>query len=459
MRQAAAAYVPRPRIPLNDYGVLGDPPEPGAWTPTLPVSVVVSTLRGHARSLPLTLAGLAAQSYPDHLLEVIVVDAGDGPPVVLPDRVPGRTRVIRPEPGTSTTPDAGAAVADGHVVHLLDADLVLLPEHIEAHMRWHHLADHLVVLSRPRHAPGMDGTRMDGRLDRRLDTTSDLRAAGPKAFNAMVGVPASVPAALLRASGGWQPSGEYTELGYRLALAGAVFVAERHARSVHTGTPAEPDRSYLAEHVPTLRRLRKQRRTHLVPYVEAVVPVGDAAAEDVRATVDGLLASDLHDIVVIVAGPPTTGVRAIREAYAGRSRVVFAEDAPGMASRSVPFRFHCPPGWVPSPQTLRSIVAFADRKALGVLSLALDEREGVVSARLERTAAMNRARLLARPGEDLDDLVHETFGTLWEAGETWGIAPASAPRPETSRPGQRRVAARRSRNPLRRGLVGLLTRT
>ncbi|GAA1291520.1 hypothetical protein Psi02_35950 [Planotetraspora silvatica] len=449
-------YAPRPRIPLNDYGVLGDPPEPGTWTPTLPVSVIVSA-RGHARSLRLTLAGLAAQSYPAHLLEVIVVDAGDGPPVVLPDRVPERTRVIRPEPGTSRTPDAGAAVADGHVVHLLDADLVLPPEHIEAHMRWHHLADHLVVLSRPRHAPGIEGKR----TERRPDRTSDLRAAGPKAFTAMVGVPASVPADLLRASGGWQPSGEYTELGYRLAQAGAVFLAERHARSVRIGTAAEPDRSYLAEHVPTLRRLRRQpRRTHLVPYVEAVVPVGDAAAEDVRATVDGLLASDLHDIVVIVAGPPPgDGAQAIQEAYAGRSRVVFAGDAPGPASQSVPFRFHCPPGWVPSPQTLGSIVAFADRKALGVLSLALDEREGVVSARLERTAAMNRARLLARPGEDLDDLVHETFGTLWEAGETWGIAAASAPRPETSRPEQPREAARRSRNPLRRVLVGLLTRT
>jgi hypothetical protein len=282
----------------------------------------------------------------------------------------------------------------------------------------------------------------------------------------MAGAPASVPVALLRASGGLEQAQEYTELGYRLAQAGAVFVPERRARSVHIGrAAAEPDRSYLAERVPTLRRLRRQpRRTYLVPYVEVVVPVGDAAVQDVRATVDGLLASDLHDIVVIVAGLPHGGGgrRLIRDAYAGETRVVFAEHVPD-PRLAVPFRFLCPPGWVPSRETLGSIVAFADRKALGVLSLALDEQEGVVSARLERTAAVNRARHLVRPGDDLDDLVHETFATLWEAGETWGIvrpeAAAPAPRPERRRPDEKREPVRRIRDPLRRRLVGLLTRT
>jgi hypothetical protein len=200
-----------------------------------------------------------------------------------------------------------------------------------------------------------------------------------------------------------------------------------------------------------------------VPYVEVVVSVGGADVEDVRATVDGLLASDLRDIVVIVAGlPHGGGPRLIREAYSEESRVIFAEHVPDPAF-AVPFRFHCPAGWVPSRESLGSIIAFADRKSLGVLSPALDEREDVVSARLERTAAVNRARHLARPGEALDDLVHETFGTLWEAGETWGIvrpdAAVPAPRPEAGRPEERRQAARRIRDPLRRRLAGLLTRT
>ncbi|GAA4581134.1 hypothetical protein GCM10023194_11460 [Planotetraspora phitsanulokensis] len=468
------------RIPLNDYGVLGDPPDPGAWTPTLTVSVIVST-RGRERTLPLTLAGLASQSYPRHLMEVIVVDAGDGPPISLSGRVPERIRVVRPEPGTPWTPGA----CDGDVVHLLDADLLVPPEHIEAHMRWHHLADHLVVLSRPLHVPGAHGGSLDaealaaveagsvegfagrsGALERRQewDGASDLREAGAKAFTAMGGAPASVPATLLRASGGIQPAQEYLELGYRLAQAGAVFVAERSARSVRVGGPvAGPDRSYLAERVPSMRRLRRRPgRTYLVPYVEAVVPAEGAAVQDVRATVDGLLASDLPDVVVIVAGLPRGGARMIRDAYAGETRVSFAGHVPD-PELPVPFRFHCPPGWVPSRKTLESILAFAERRGLGVLSLALDEQEGVVSARLERTAAVNRARRLALPGDDLDDLVHETFATLWEAGETWGIvrreAPAPAPPQETGHDGRKREPARPIRTSLRRVLIPLLTRT
>lgn len=55
----------KPRIPLNDYGVLGPPPRLGEWRPTLAVSVVIPAYRAEA-TLPLTLASLAHQSYPAH---------------------------------------------------------------------------------------------------------------------------------------------------------------------------------------------------------------------------------------------------------------------------------------------------------------------------------------------------------------------------------------------------------
>jgi cellulose synthase/poly-beta-1,6-N-acetylglucosamine synthase-like glycosyltransferase len=68
----------QPRIRHNDYTALEAPPL-GDWDPVLGVSIVIPAY-GHQDKLDLVLAGLAAQSYPDHLMEVIV------------DHTPGRIR-------------------------------------------------------------------------------------------------------------------------------------------------------------------------------------------------------------------------------------------------------------------------------------------------------------------------------------------------------------------------------
>ncbi|KAA9381765.1 glycosyltransferase [Microbispora cellulosiformans] len=467
------------RIPLNDYGVLGQPPAPGEWTPTLTVSVVIPAHRAE-HTLPLTLASLARQTYPAHLMEVVVVDDGERPappPSAWP--VPERLRVVRPRAGSwgrASACAAGAEAAEGQVILFLDADLVLFPEHVEAQMRWHHLADHLVVLGHLRFVPGLDEIPASevlaaveaGAVDKlfaeedatpqwtegRWDQTDDLRAAGFTAFSVMVGATASLPASLLRAAGGLDASlvlGEDTELGYRLAQAGAVFVPDRGARCWHLGRSTvmrrEPEVKrhnwpYLAERVPVFRWLRRHpHRTYLVPYVEVVVDVGDASFEEVRATVDGVLAGRLPDVRVTVTGPwgrlrggrrdplgdSSLDLRLMLACYEGEPRVRFRETVPDDCF-PVPFRFHCPPGWVPSRGTIGAVVKHADRQRLGIVSLALDEREDgeVVHARLERTAAVTRARRCARPGDDLDDLIHEMFGTVWDAGDKWGLLPAGS---------------------------------
>lgn len=505
--------IPTPRIPRNDYGVLGEPPTLGEWTPELSVSVVIPAYRAE-RTLPLTLAALARQTYPDHLIEVIVVDDGEEPMGPLPDLVPRRTRVIRPRSGAWGKPSActaGVEAAEGDIVHFLDADLVLFPEHVEAQMRWHHLADYLVVLGRLRFVPGLDEVSPSevlaaieaGAVDKlfdggtpqwteqRWDDTADLREADFAAFSVTVGATLSAPAELLREVGGMDRTlvlGEDTELGYRLAQAGAVFVADRSARSWHLGSSTVMRRErevkrhnwpYLAERVPDFRWLRGHpHRRYLVPYVEAVVSVDDASFEDVRATVDGLLASRLPDVAVKIVGPwtrlsgerrdplddPLLDLRLIRACYDGEARVGYCESLPDNCA-PVPFRLHCPPGWVPSRNALGALVRFADRNRLGIVCVALEERERngrheIVHARLERTAALNRARRCARRGggpegagdlSRLDDLVHEMFGTLWVAGDTWGITRAGTPTP----PAERRGTARQSREePLRR-LAGL----
>ena len=130
------------RVRGNDYRVL-DPPE---WfTPELRVSVIVPAFGGQDK-LDLVLAGLARQSYPAELTEVIVVDNGSTPPLRLPATRPPGARLIRCEtPGRANARNAGLAEAGGDVIHWLDSDVVLTPGALEAHMRWHHTAPYLVV--------------------------------------------------------------------------------------------------------------------------------------------------------------------------------------------------------------------------------------------------------------------------------------------------------------------------
>ncbi|WP_449064458.1 glycosyltransferase family 2 protein [Planomonospora algeriensis] len=254
----------QPRVRLNDYGSL-TPAEIGAWTPVRTVSVVIPAYRCQ-ETLDLTLAALAAQSYPAHLTEVIVVDDGGGPALRIGGPAPERTRIVPSRPGgwgRAWACQTGADAAEGEVIHWLDADMIPFREHLEAQLRWHHLADYLVVLGSLRFTDPPDGLPSaaevheavaDGRaeglfppeatrphrwVEEFLARTDRLRDCPTGAYNVHCGATASVTARLLRAAGGMDTSlvlGEDTELGYRLSQQGAVFVPEAGARSWHLGT-------------------------------------------------------------------------------------------------------------------------------------------------------------------------------------------------------------------------------
>src|SRR5262245_18516167 len=81
----------QPRIAFNDYSGRAVP-ERGEGSPGSCVSVLVPA-HGDQERLDLTLASLAAQSYPGHLTEVVVVDDGSDPPLRLPPIRPERTRL------------------------------------------------------------------------------------------------------------------------------------------------------------------------------------------------------------------------------------------------------------------------------------------------------------------------------------------------------------------------------
>ncbi|GAA3581209.1 hypothetical protein GCM10022419_073410 [Nonomuraea rosea] len=473
-----------PRIRRNDFGSL-TPPALGDWEPTLTVTVVIPA-HDRQETLDLTLAALSAQSYPERLLDVVVVDDGSSTPLRLPELVPARTKLISSPPGgwgRAWAVQAGLDAAAGDVLFVLDADMVPHRQHVEAQLRWHHLAPYVVALgwidfTAATELPTQENVRqaLETGAEAELFPLSPQRhdwaeqiiadhdglrtAASSLATRIHVGATASYPAALLRSIGGLDTSlvlAEDTELGYRLTQAGVVFVPDPQSRAWHIGLPTAMrdfralkryNDPYVADRVPYRRYLRTEAgRQWLVPYVDAVLPAG--SYEDVRATVDALLAGSVPDVRVTVTGEwdaltatrrspltdPHLDLRLIQACFDHDARVHLAGDQDAPLPGTPPFRLSLPPGWTPAKDTLERLVAHMEEHDLGALCVALDETgEGVTVARLERTAALSRAALVAAPGDRLDDLIDALFGLEWVDGETYGFKRRPAVYPPRRKP-------------------------
>ncbi|WP_245641806.1 glycosyltransferase family 2 protein [Nonomuraea candida] len=461
-RMTADRPAASPRVRGNDYRVLAPA---GNVTPRLTVSVVIPAYGGQDK-LDLVLAALARQTYPAGLTEVIVVDNGSSPPLRLPADRPERTRlIVCDRPGRACARNAGLAAATGDVIHWLDSDVVLTPGAIEAHMRWHHAAPYLVVTGYLRFTGAEVPRELPEDLEKHfepaephawivdlVERTGGLTDNPQRPFSLHVGGATSVNARLIEAAGPMDEElilGQDTELGYRLWQAGAVFVPEPAARAYHLGPTMrmrdkQPiDRvshAFVADRIPAYRWLRGHPgRQWKVPYVTAVVD-GTAGYDDVRAAVDALLACTVPDLSVLVVGPWDTLDRDRRAPlhdpdlepalvhghyrHEGRVRLATTDDV----DPAVPFTLRLPPGWVPGEDSLARLLDLARDEGLGLVNVLLDESsEGVVAARLERASAFARARVVAEPGEDLDDVVDDVSGVSWVAGETYGFTTGGEP--------------------------------
>ena len=105
-----------------------------------PVTVILPCYMGQ-QELALTFAGLSRQTYPHHLIEVIIVDDGSDPPIVAPSKLPFDVSVVAQERdgfGLARARNLGAKNAKGEILIFLDCDMIPEPQLVEAHARWHH---------------------------------------------------------------------------------------------------------------------------------------------------------------------------------------------------------------------------------------------------------------------------------------------------------------------------------
>jgi len=510
----------QPRVRRNDWSPV-TVPELGAWEPTLSVSVVIPAYRAE-KLLPYVLAGLAAQSYPSHLLEVVVADDRAEPPLGLPEVRPENTKIARVQQswGRANACHTGALAADGDVIHWLDSDMLACREHVEAQLRWHHVIDHAVILGYKRFVEPesiFDRSPAEVRdlvaagdadavfaglahdphdwVEDWYDRTEDLRAAGPRAQRTHVGATASIRRSLYDASGGMDVRlklGEDTDLGYRLGEAGGVFIPDREARSWHLGASHVMKRGgdvnryndpFLANRVPEVRSKRRTvGRMYDVPYVEVVLDAGglvdgDQSYDDVSVLVDLVLQSHVPDLIVTLIGPwsslddsrrsplddPLIDLRLAAELFRAEARVRMVEALdPGRSPAT--FRVTLPgASYGPRPKAIGAQLFDMERTHQGLRLIRLPDGTAV---RLERTAAVERAKLVEAPAEDRDAVLDQLFGSstmgmgaggfrpLAEADPKWliGVGGLAVAPEQTDEPEEQEAPAQPSAEPERKGL-------
>ncbi|MFV2194599.1 glycosyltransferase [Nocardiopsis sp. LOL_012] len=485
--QGQVDYAGQPWVRGNDYSVL-EPPVLGGWTPVLSVSVVIPA-HGHQEKLDLVLAALAGQSYPGHLMEVVVVDDGSPEPLVLPQVRPENTRLISSGPGgwgSAHAVNCGVAASSGQVVLRLDADMVVYREHVESQMRWHHLVDYGVVLGHklfvdfvpgamtPDHvrtevAEGRADTLFDREsanphwVEKTIDRQDKLRTAASQAYKVFVGATGSLHRGLFEAAGRMDPGmvlGGDTEFGYRLSQQGAVFVPDLDTSSWHLGSSQMQSRReegkryrlpYVANRVPDYGPRRElPGRAWEVPLVDAVLDVEGRTLEEVEATASALLGGTTPDLRLWLVGPwenldggrrspldeEWLDLRLVGETFRGDARVHLVEEVPEEDPR-VPFRLHVPTGTGLSPVAVADLVREADKHKAGLLCAPLPgtarAEDGFL--RLERASARARARRLVpeAEGKELDRAVEEVHGTHWMPAERFVVATAAEDDPEQLR--------------------------
>lgn len=452
-----------PRIVRNDYSVLSTAAD-SQWSPHHTVSVIIPAY-GNADKLRLTLAALAAQTYPSELTEVIVVDDNSEPPLRLGPLRPDHTRLVRPPRGrwgSAYAVNYGASVSNGEVIVRLDADMVPFADHLEAQLRWHSRADYLAVIGHKRFIGYHQGdftpenifdrvtsdtigslkghsTSHSHWIEQVIDDTDQLRAARVDSYRVFVGATGSLKRDLFEEVGGLDsslPLGSDTEFAYRLAQAGAVFVPELTSSAWHLGKSQMQSSAFdgrrfrtpfVAQRVPLMAARRTSPgRTWQVPFVDVVVNISAGYDVDqVDATVAPLLngsASDIRLWLVHDSGwpateartadmnDPATQLRLIQELYRHEPRIHLVDESPD-ADPVVPYRLLMPQPAPTTPATIDRLVRVLNAEQAGLLLVTLGDGS---SARMERHSAFARARRLARdPNGDpylYDRLVAETWG-------------------------------------------------
>lgn len=450
----------------NQWREVFDGTLPADWQPSLRVSVVIASY--NSATLPYTLASLAAQDYPDELLDVVVVDDGSQPPVELGDVVHKNTKLIRVQDGEgwgrSNATSIGINATDGDIIYWLDSDMVLFRDNVREHAKWAHFIPEAATIGHKGFVESWDFTPervyelvRSGEVERLYDLeslhrhwsldvferTDDLNNSAGRNYATHMGACATVTREVYQRTFGQDLSlhlGEDTEIAYQLWQAGAVFVPVNEARTLHLGRATIQDRAeqvahhndvFFAQRMPIPRgRRRAQNRQWTVPYITAVVRVDRETAPYARACVDRLLNSTETDLKILLVGPwstlhgerrkiftdPDRELYLVREWYRNEGRVELVEEAPDTVFPS-PYRIDVPVTVGLAAHSLDKIMRQVWHEQIGVASFFAPGAAKSETVTVWHTPALSRALGYVSESVSLREALDAVWSVEWHSSE------------------------------------------
>ena len=300
-----------------------------------PVSVILPCYMGQ-QELALTFAGLSTQTYPHHLLEVIVVDDGSEPAIEIPSLLPFEASVVfqkRDGFGLARARNLGAENAKGNILIFLDCDMIPEPQLVEAHSRWHHVnkwaltlgfrshadfegisAEDIISSNGPEIAVAGRKTTSPQWIEFHMGRTKNLTSDDSDLFRIATGGNLGVRKDFFESLGGFDPTfrqwgGEDIEFGFRAFNSGGILIPERSAKAWHQGEGASPDPSEEAS-----LEQQRNRLSHLIPertfrnsavgrsferpMLTVSIDADQQTFQEVSDQIDSILASTFHDLMI-----------------------------------------------------------------------------------------------------------------------------------------------------------------
>ena len=404
---AAVRYNDWPRIHV---------PSPDAFTPALPVSLIVSG-RGARETLARILAALEAQDWPRELFEVIVVDDGSRAALEPPRTTPLTITMAHGKShgcGSARARNAGVRAAAHDILLFLDGDMLPEAGWIAAHARWHHGASDLLTLGSG--APS---------FERRLAGTGELTSRDDGLFRVVAGANFGIRRELFETAGGFDESftrqgAEDVEFGYRVHTLGGVLVPVRDALASRLRPPAE-DR----ERTDRLLRMQRSRfaqriahedfrdarpgRSFTVPRYVVTVETADLPAERVVETTERILADRAHDLIVRIEMPAEDPrLEWVREDLGPDPRVRVGPATSALDE----FPFAALHVAVSAGATFESGLVDRLHCELGTAAAARAVLDDGSAVSIARAWLLHRARRTGRPARDLGDIITVPARTL-----------------------------------------------
>ena len=424
-----AVPAPEPaKVPYNDWHGVALPTLE-AFSPSLPVSVVMPCHRTPPVVLARTLAALERQTYPRDLFEVVIVDDGSEPPLEAP-RSSLNLRVVRQARhgfGIARARNTGVRAAAHGIILFLDGDSLPEAGWMRAHARWHHVISDVLTVGFRTHVSvdGIDAEAIRDRpgalrelfAERPADPsghenehymlrTNDLRTHSDDLFRAVVGGNFGISRAFYWQVGGSDESFvrwgfEEEELAWRAYTQGALLAPVRAAFAWHQGRWLEErdakrrsawmQRSKVAHLIahPAFRSALPGR-IYAVPRFVVTIKAGHCPAEQVIAATANVLADRVQDLLVrieIVERDGEERLAQLQDAFGPDPRVRIAPARPALDEfPATPFQVA-----LPAMVTARNLVQ-ALHASLGDAVMAITPLPDGASISIIRSWALHRAR-------------------------------------------------------------------